>query len=150
MDATVALMVTTSYSYETAYTLYNQLINGKVDNYKNCEKSFKIGVCLYLMGEIGNLYHHYLLRRNRLNNKSNKRYVIPQGGFFRFIWTPHYFFEIISWIGMMVTSRHITFYTVLPSMFAYLFARANTTKKWYQEKFGDECPQREAIIPFIF
>ena len=151
----LSLMIAGNYSFVVLLTLYYQLLNGKIDDYINCNKSFLIGIILFSIGQFGNFYHHYLLRINRLNDKSKSKnkqskYVIPYGGFFKFIWMPHYFFEIISWIGMAVTSRHLTFYSSIIGMIGYLIGRAVTTKTWYKKKFADQCPDRKAIIPFVF
>lgn len=145
----LAILIATNYSLVVGLTLYYQLLNGKVDDYKDCNMSFIIGIILYIIGQFGNFYHHYLLRINRLNNKTKARYVIPKGGLFTFVWMPHYFFEIISWIGMAVTSRHLTFYSTIMGMVGYLCGRSISTKNWYLQKFRDDCPDRKAIIPFI-
>jgi len=143
----VGCLIAGSYCFAVAVPLYYQLISGDMQNYRDCNVSFKIGCILYVIGQTGNFYHHYLLRRNRLHSK--QKYVIPEGGFFHFVWTPHYFFEIMSWIGMAVTSRHLIFYSSIVSMVGYLCGRSQTTKEWYLKKFADKCPDRKAIIPFL-
>ena len=137
------------YASEVGLSLYYQLLNGDNNNYVDTTKSFKIGATLYAIGEFGNFYHHYILRVERLNNKTGNKYVIPQGGLFPLCWCPHYLFEIMSWIGVAVTSRHLILYTVVTRTTGYLVGRAISTKKWYKEKFGDECPDRSAILPYI-
>ena len=63
-------------------------------------------------GRFGNLYHHYLLRTLRdddSNKKKNQKYKVPMGGFFSAcggVAAPHYLFELISWWGIGVCTRH--------------------------------------------
>ena len=77
-------------------------------------------------------------------------YKIPQGGLFKYISSPHYFGEIIEWIGFAIMSWSIpgivyAIWVVLP-----LFAQSLSAHKWYLKKFGNEYPQqRKAIIPGI-
>lgn len=126
--------------------------------YNNNKLSLSIGSLAFIIGQLGNLYHHYLLRINRLksNNTNNKnynknknKYVIPKGGLFDYIWTPHYLFELVAWYGISIVSKHLNFYLTSMGITSYLIGRAIVTKKWYHKKFQDECPNRFAIIPFI-
>eukprot|EP01084_Bolivina_argentea_P248454 415621_1 len=151
----VALLIAGTYSTNSAFILYYQLLKGSANNYINCTKSLIIGSVLYVIGEIGNYYHHYLLRINRLSNNKNqqekqKQYVIPYGGVFRYVWCPHYLFEILSFIGMSVTSKHLNAYSITLLTSSYLCGRAMSTKEWYHQKFGQQCPERKAIVPFLF
>ena len=99
--------------------------------------------------EFGNFYHHYLLRKLRLNkNPENKsKYVLPTGGLFDYVWCPHYLFELMAWFGIGTISKHSLFYMTAGQMTSYLIGRALATKEWYEKKFDGQF--RNALIPFI-
>ena len=71
-----------------------------------------LGICTYMFGEIGNGYHHYLLSQlknealdinnNSVNRSNNNIHVMPHGGLFEYVSTPHYFFELITWFGWSI------------------------------------------------
>merc|ERR1740123_419110 len=146
----VGFQIGTFYALGVIMMLYYQLLDGKATNYIQCEKSFVIGIVLFIVGQYGNYYHHYLLRLGRLNNKKkNVKYVVPTGGFFRYVWCPHYLFEIVAWLGMAVVSKHLMFYVNMLGMTGYLIGRSKKTKEWYTKQFGAKCPNRKAIIPLL-
>ena len=143
------------YAFLNLNSLYYQnMVN--VSYYNNCQLSFYFGSALFVIGEFGNFLHHWYLRVSRLRGKENGaitddtgKYVIPQGGLFSLIWTPHYFCELIAWYGIAITSKHLNFYLMAGSYTSYLIGRAIATKEWYIKKFKDRCPNRNAIIPFV-
>lgn len=60
------------------------------------------GVLVFIVGEIGNGYHHLLLgRHDRLGGS------LPDGGLFHVFHKPHYFFEVISWLGMFLAFPNV-------------------------------------------
>eukprot|EP01084_Bolivina_argentea_P052468 96386_1 len=121
----------------------------------------KIGLTVYILGLTGNIYHHYILSsvrkdvqqvKNERDNK--KKYTIPTGGLFGFVWTPHYMFELIGWYGMAITANTLNYWLMAATYTSYLTGRAVSTKEWYLKTFKDD-PQlrdnkRKAIIPFIY
>jgi len=128
---------------------------------KNC---LVAGVALFTIGSLGNLYHHYLLAQLRSttavvasnssknNNKdNNKAYTIPSQGMFRFVTMPHYFFELIAWLGIAVVLQHSNAFLVFFSMCSYLAGRSVATTQWYKSKFDKDFPSdRKHLVPFIF
>lgn len=108
-----------------------------------------LGIITFLIGQAGNLYHHILLRGLR-NSRTDKNYVIPNSGLFRFVVCPHYFFELISWLGIAILSRHWETYVVFFIMCCYLSGRSERTRVWYMEKFPEFPPNRKRIVPFGF
>ncbi|KAK1382418.1 putative 3-oxo-5-alpha-steroid 4-dehydrogenase [Heracleum sosnowskyi] len=106
------------------------------------------GTAMFLVGIIGNFYHHYLL--SKLRKEGEKQYKIPHGGLFNLVICPHYLFEILEFIGISCISQ-----TVFPSSFtvgstSYLIGRSYATRKWYLSKFEDFPKDVKAILPYVF
>ena len=114
----------------------------------------RVGLGLALVGQLGNLYHHYLLASLRSGGAPKpgaKRYVVPRGGLFELVTCPHYFFEVIAWVGVGLASRHVYSILVASAMCSYLLARSKTTTLWYLTKLKDEYPaSRKHMIPYLF
>merc|ERR1712159_294153 len=64
----------------------------------------QMGIGLFAVGVIGNLYHHYLLAT--LRKPGEKGYKVPRGGCFEYVAAPHYFFELLGWAGVALVSQH--------------------------------------------
>lgn len=116
-----------------------------------------LGIGLFGIGSIGNLYHHYLLAQLRPatknnNTSSNKKYVAPNGGLFEYVAAPHYLFELIAWLGIAICSEQLTAYLNLLSMTCYLAARSRNQNNWNKSKFDDkEWPaSRKNMVPFVY
>jgi protein-S-isoprenylcysteine O-methyltransferase Ste14 len=108
---------------------------------------FYTGMALFLAGEAGNFYHHKLLADLRKNRDG---YHIPKGGLFRYVACPHYFFELVAWLGIVFLSRHLFALMAFVTMTAYLSARSSKTRHWYQQRFADYPTERKGMIPFLF
>jgi hypothetical protein len=116
-----------------------------------------LGIGLFGLGSIGNLYHHYLLAQLRPSTttndtSSNKKYVAPKGGLFDYVAAPHYLFELIAWLGIAVCSEQLTSYLNLLSMTCYLAARSQNQNNWNKSKFDEkEWPaSRKNMVPFLY
>lgn len=107
---------------------------------------FIAGIVLFIAGVAANFYHHKLLADLRKNSLD---YFIPKGGGFEYVICPHYLFEIVTWLGIALLSRHLAAWLILAFIIAYLSARSLRTLKWYHEKFSDFPKDRKAILPFI-
>ncbi|GAB4399192.1 MAG: hypothetical protein OHK003_23030 [Anaerolineales bacterium] len=107
---------------------------------------FYLGILLFILGITGNFYHHKLLADLRKNSLD---YFIPKGGWFKYVVCPHYLFEIVTWLGIALLSRHLVAWLILLFIIFYLTARALRVLKWYHEKFKDFPKDRKAILPFI-
>ncbi|NOH01140.1 MAG: DUF1295 domain-containing protein [Chloroflexi bacterium] len=107
---------------------------------------FALGIVLFIVGIGGNFYHHKLLADLR---KDSFDYFIPRGGLFEFAVCPHYLFEILTWLGIALLSRHLAAWLILLFIVAYLTARSLRTLKWYQDKFSDFPKNRKAILPLV-
>jgi very-long-chain enoyl-CoA reductase len=105
------------------------------------------GCTLFLLGELGNLYHHCLL--TELRKRGEKSYVIPTGAMFDLVTMPHYFCEIVAWFGIAVVTQQLNAFLVVCSSASYLMGRSYATTCWYQKKFPNY-PPRKHMIPYMF
>ena len=113
-----------------------------------------VGLVLFTVGQLGNLYHHYLLRLLRSSSPSSsstgKNYVVPRGGLFAYVVTPHYLFEIIAWAGLALVTQQANAALVAVSMASYLAGRAKQTLAWYTDNVKGFPKDRKAMIPGLF
>lgn len=107
---------------------------------------FYLGLVLFPVGIVGNFVHHKILANLR---RDKQDYFIPEGCLFRLMVCPHYLFEIITWLGIALMSRHLAAFLAVGFMLAYLSARSLRTLDWYREKFPNFPSDRKAILPFI-
>ncbi|KAK3422112.1 hypothetical protein EUGRSUZ_G02660 [Eucalyptus grandis] len=106
------------------------------------------GIALFLIGIIGNLYHHILL--SKLRKEVEGEYKISKGGLFGWVICPHYLFKVIDFVGISFISQSVYSCTWSPATFFYLLWRSNATRRWYTSKFKDFPGDVKAFIPFIF
>ncbi|KAF3329841.1 3-oxo-5-alpha-steroid 4-dehydrogenase 2-like protein [Carex littledalei] len=141
-----ALVITFSYLYNTVLIIYSQYLSKNMPE-PQIDLTY-VGIVLFLVGIIGNFYHHCLLAK--LREKGDKTYKIPKGGLFNLVICPHYLFEIIDLFGVALISQTIhPFCFAFGSMF-YLMGRSLATRKWYMSKFEDFPTRVKALIPYIF
>lgn len=114
---------------------------------------FIIGIAIYLTGFILNLHSDAIIRNLRSKEevaRGDKVYRIPQGGLFKYVSSPSYFTELLSFLGFAIATWSLGAVFVLLVSAANLIPRAFQLQKWYKEKFGDEYPaERKVLIPFI-
>lgn len=118
----------------------------------NCSK---YGTLLFVIGSLGNLYHHSLLsllRSKGNRKKAVKEYKAPKGGLFEYVAAPHYFFELVAWLGIAVASHQLTSHLNFISMTMYLCARSYNQNEWNKKKFdGKDWPSsRKNLIPYVY
>ena len=125
--------------------------------------ALNVGLAAFGVGEIGNLYHHYILSTLRKDgpaksNSSAKKddsfdikanYSVPTGGLFDYVTMPHYFFELVAWLGIACVSQDANVYLVFASMFTYLLTRAKATKVWYLKNVDNYPKSRNVLLPFV-
>lgn len=109
---------------------------------------FVTGVVIFYLGYYINNQSDNIL--SKLKKSSNDSYSIPQGGFFKYISNPHYFGEIIEWMGWAILTWSwaglaFAFYT-----FANLAPRALSHHQWYRKEFANYPKNRKALIPFMW
>lgn len=112
-----------------------------------------LGAALFIVGEAGNFVHHALLASLRRNPDAATRYTLPRGGLFSSVVAPHYFFELVAWLGIAVAASQLNALLVFCSMSSYLAGRAVATSKWYEDNLSpDEVAQlpKHHIVPGLF
>ncbi|KAL7493203.1 hypothetical protein ACHAWT_004499 [Skeletonema menzelii] len=120
-----------------------------------------IGICVFVVGILGNFYHHYLLAKLRSSSKQNKsapndiaakRYIAPNGGMFNYCAAPHYLFELIGWAGVAIVSDHLNVYLAMAGMTSYLAGRSVAQNDFNRTKFKEkDWPRdRKNLVPFVF
>ena len=115
------------------------------------------GLALFAIGQLGNLYHHWLLARLRdkdtkMPSKDDRKraYKVPEGGLFPFIAMPHYLFELVAWLGVATASQHLNTFLVFSSMCSYLAGRAQATSRWNVANIPGYPVDRRNLVPGIF
>ena len=121
----------------------------------NTLESLVLGVSIFVIGQLGNFYHHWLLANLRPNSTKAKdegasAYRIPTSGMFSLVTMPHYTFELVSWLGVAVVAGSLNSLLVVASMTSYLGGRSVATKSWYLKNLKGFPKDRKAIIPFLF
>lgn len=113
---------------------------------------------LYLVGQAGNFYHHWLLARLRSGSgntptatdgtTAEKQYFAPKGGLFSKVVCPHYLFELVAWYGVAVTGQHAQLWVTAAGMTCYLLGRSKATREWYESKKMEGFPgNRKLLVP---
>lgn len=146
MDVEATIAISSSYFLSTVTMIYCQHLTLGLP-----EPSIDLkydGFILFLVGIIGNFYHHILL--SKLRTKDEKVYKIPQGGLFNFTICPHYLFEILIFVGVTCTSQTLYSISFTLGTTLYLMGRSIATRRWYKSKFDDFPKDIKALIPYIF
>jgi len=131
---------------------------------------FFLGLALFVMGMGINLHSDATLRhlskakqqkrehqrqqkqQSSYSSNNNTGYQIPHGGFFEYVSAPHYFGEIVEWLGFAVMNQcslaSVAFVTFTA---ANLIPRGVAHHAWYRRTFADDYPKyRRAVIPFVW
>ncbi|KAI8838139.1 3-oxo-5-alpha-steroid 4-dehydrogenase-domain-containing protein [Chytridium lagenaria] len=133
-------------------TLYAYLENPTFFDNQSKDVAY-VGIALFFIGALGNLRHHLIMASWRKDGKTAEektKYVVPKGGMFVWVACPHYFFEIIMWLGVAIAGS--TLYAWFPffATAVNLIPKAARTSAWYKSKMEDYPKNRKHIIPFIY
>lgn len=109
-----------------------------------------LGVLLFFIGELGNLYHHYLL--STAKRGPDNEYVVPSGGWFDLVACPHYTFELMAMLGIAMYGCNMLAYLDTLCMTFYLGIRSMKTTQFYVSRFGDaySALQRKHLLPNVW
>ncbi|KAI8108235.1 hypothetical protein M9434_006264 [Picochlorum sp. BPE23] len=110
-----------------------------------------MGVVICLLGQLVQSHSHYILSTLG-KSKNTRRYVIPRGGLFQFVSCPHYFGEIVLYVGLALTGTEGTLSGWYPCVWVVLnlILAARMTHAWYKEHFKTYPATRKALIPFLY
>ncbi|MDA0195378.1 MAG: methyltransferase [Bacteroidetes bacterium] len=106
------------------------------------------GVFLFYTGYTINVQSDNIL--SKLKRGGDGSYVIPFGGMFRYVSSPHYLGEIIEWIGWALLTWSWAGLAFAVYTIANLAPRALSHHKWYRDNFPDYPSQRKALVPFVW
>lgn len=141
-----AIPISFSYCISTVSMIYAQYLSQDMP-----EPAIDLkypGLALFLIGIVGNFYHHVLL--SKLRQKNDKAYKIPKGGLFGLVICPHYLFEIIGFYGVALIAQTVYSFAFALGTTFYLMGRSSATKKWYLSKFEDFPKEIKSLVPYIF
>ena len=148
MPARDALVISSYYTFASymiaSYAVPRDLTNPIVE---------MLGLAAFVIGEAGNFYHHWLLKKLKEQRlKNGRRYVPPNGGLFELVAAPHYLFEVIAWVGLALVAQQFNAYLEIVSSLGYLMVRSKRTNDMYFNMFSKkEWPRnRKNLIPYLF
>ena len=112
------------------------------------------GSAVFVLAELGNAKAHRMLRDLRAPGTSTR--VIPHGFLFERVSSPHYLFEILSWVGFAITVQSwaaLAFLLVGACILgSWAHARHAAYRKDFDGREGRESypSARRALLPGIF
>ena len=108
------------------------------------------GLLLYIVGELGNLNAHVVLRGLRSSGGTERG--IPRGLGFNLVTCPNYMFETVAWIGILLVTN-LSLSVVLFDIMAVgqMLMWAKKKERRYRNEFGDRYKRkRYVMLPFIW
>lgn len=119
-----------------------------IDFYDHNQHIYILGICLFLVGQAGNFYHHYL--QTTWKRGKHNQYVVPHGGLFALVACPHYLFEIMIFWGLNFISQDILSVFGTFAVMGNLFGRSIATSRYYRSKMKNYPIHRYHIVPMLF
>jgi len=137
------------------FNLINGFINGYylgtlADQYTLAwlrDPRFIAGIAVFFSGMFINMQADNILIHLRKPGETG--YVIPMGGFFRFISCPNHFGEIVEWFGYALMTWSSPGLAFAVWTMVNLLPRALHHHRWYQATFPDYPAERKAVLPYL-
>jgi len=107
-----------------------------------------IGTAIFLLGNIIQWHSHYVL--SLLTKKGRGRYIIPKEGLFKYVSCPHYFGEIVIYLGLALMHGPLRVWYPFVWVVVNLTLAAMLTHTWYVSHFKTYPVQRKMLIPFVY
>ena len=108
------------------------------------------GLIAYTVGEIGNLYAHLVLRG--LRSSGGKERGIPHGFGFGLVTCPNYMFEVLSWVGVYLSSAlswSVLLFALVSTAQMMTWAKKKETN--YRREFGGKYKKKKyTMLPGIW
>ncbi len=117
------------------------------NGYSISDPQLLMGIALFFFGMGVNLHSDYKLMSLRKYNSNG--YVIPRGGFFKWVSCPNYFGEIVEWLGFALMVNSLPAFSFFIWTFANLVPRALDNHRWYKVHFEDYPEDRKAVFPYL-
>ena len=109
---------------------------------------FIAGAAAFLLGAALNVTSDYRLAQ--LRRQQQGRYLIAQGGAFRFLSSPNLTGEMVEWIGFALMAWSLPALAFALWTAANLIPRALWRHRWYRRTFPNYPPCRRALIPGVW
>jgi very-long-chain enoyl-CoA reductase len=107
-----------------------------------------LGIVLFAIGELGNLYTHYVLKNLRRPGTTDRG--IPRGFGFDLVTCPNYMFECVAWIGVGLVNWSLSTVVFLVAAAAQMGVWAKKKERRYRHEFGDKYKKkRYAMLPGV-
>jgi protein-S-isoprenylcysteine O-methyltransferase Ste14 len=106
-----------------------------------------IGLAVFAYGYFLNKQSDRILRDLRAPGETG--YKIPHGGGYRWVSSPNYLGELLTWIGFAIASWSPAALSFVVMTAANLVPRALSNHRWYCAKFPDYPRGRKAIVPYV-
>ena len=165
MSAVEAVGVVVYYSFFGIWMGWST--NIFLDYFPPSKGIFAIGIIIFLVGEVGNCISHIQLKRLRSKNvltlgdvtprdsrsdhvTSPSGHVMPTGCIFSCVSSPHYLFEMITWLGFAIASFTLASFVFLFVSTVCMCVYARKRHVRYKQEFTDYPQKRKAIVPYIF
>jgi very-long-chain enoyl-CoA reductase len=106
------------------------------------------GIVLFIIGELGNLNAHLVLRDLRREGTTERG--IPKGLGFNWVTCPNYLFETIAWVGVLLVNRSWSTLVFIVVAVAQMAAWAQKKERRYRKEFPETYKKkRYAMLPGI-
>jgi len=117
-----------------------------------------VGICLFTWASLHQHRCHRILANLRdhgvRRNRSDRSYSLPQGDWFEYVSSPHYFAEVLIYASLLVifvaTDWRTNWWLVEVFTASTLLLGARQVHLWYRLKFEDYPKHRKIIIPGIY
>lgn len=90
------------------------------------------------------------LRKNEAGKVVTEKHLMPRGGYFETVSSPHMFFEVVMYVALFgLLYTNITSFYILIWVISNQVHNALMTHKWNKETFKNYPKERKAIFPYI-
>lgn len=103
-----------------------------------------VGAALWLFGETGNALVHLYLASLRSPGGTERR--IPTGYGFGLVTCPNYMYEILAWVGVVITSRDWAVALFITVGAAQMYVWAHGKERAYRLEFGDRYKKKRFVL----
>lgn len=128
-----------------AYFTYSPTAPSATDSYPMVTYA---ALALYVIGELGNLNTHLVLRG--LRSAGGTERGIPQGLGFDWVTCPNYLFESIAWVGMLLVTRSWSTAVFIVVAVVQMALWAKKKESRYRKEMGTKYKKKRfAMLPGI-